>query len=68
MGTIDKLKNVKSTNDLRIFEQQQSFTKTKIGEFKIRSIDNDIESKLIPVGTELTADYFSVGQKLTLKV
>lgn len=67
MGTIDKLKNVKSTNDLRIFETAKVSPKQKIGEFKIRSIDNDIESKLIPVGTELTADYFSVGQKVDVK-
>lgn len=35
MGTIDKLKNVKSTNDLRIFETAKVSPKQKIGEFKI---------------------------------
>lgn len=56
LGQIDKLKNI-SEGELRKFQEAGVSPKRHIGEFRIRD-----ESGLIPVGTELKADYFAVGQ------
>ena len=56
LGQIDKLKNV-DRNNLKLFENAGTSPKQHISEFRVRD-----ETGLIPVGTELTADYFAVGQ------
>ncbi|EMG48923.1 60s ribosomal protein, mitochondrial, putative, partial [Candida maltosa Xu316] len=62
IGAIDKLKNHKHENQLKIFEEAGVSPKHKLGEFRVRD-----EKNFIPVGTELTADYFSVGQLVDVK-
>lgn len=61
LGQCDKLKNITDKN-LRKFQEAGVSPKKHIGEFRIRD-----ESGLIPVGTELTADYFAVGQLVDVK-
>lgn len=61
LGHIDKLKNVNS-NDLIKFEQAGISPKRQIAEFRVRD-----ETGLIEPGTELTADYFAVGQLVDIK-
>lgn len=56
LGQIDKLKNISEKN-LRKFEQAGVSPKAHTAEFRIRD-----ETGLIPIGTELTADYFAPGQ------
>ncbi|CUM66025.1 uncharacterized protein PRCAT00003679001 [Priceomyces carsonii] len=56
LGQIDKLKNI-SPNDLKKFRDAGISPKAHVAEFRVRD-----ESGLIPVGTELRADYFAVGQ------
>lgn len=56
LGQVDKLKNV-DENRLKLFEQAGVAPKQHISEFRVRD-----QSGLIPVGTELKADYFAVGQ------
>lgn len=61
LGQGDKLKNISEKN-LRKFQEAGVSPKKNIGEFRIRD-----ESGLIPVGTELTADYFAIGQLVDVK-
>ncbi|EAZ63636.1 hypothetical protein PICST_34483 [Scheffersomyces stipitis CBS 6054] len=61
LGQIDKLKNV-NEKELVKFEAAGVSPKQNIGEFRVRD-----KSGLIPVGTELKADYFSVGQLVDIK-
>ncbi|EGV61249.1 hypothetical protein PSN45_001469 [Yamadazyma tenuis] len=61
LGQVDKLKNI-SENNLKKFEQAGVTPKHHIAEFRIRD-----GSGLIPVGTELRADYFAVGQQVDIK-
>ncbi|CAK9436064.1 mitochondrial 54S ribosomal protein uL3m [Lodderomyces beijingensis] len=61
VGTIDKLKNV-AQPQLKMFEEAGTAPKFKFGEFRVRD-----GSGLIPVGTELKADYFAVGQLVDIK-
>lgn len=61
LGQIDKLKNISESN-LRKFQAAGISPKQNIGEFRVRD-----ESGLIPVGTELKADYFAVGQLVDVK-
>lgn len=56
LGQVDKLKNV-NKSELRRFEEAGVSPKQHIAEFRVRE-----ETGLIPVGTELKADYFAVGQ------
>lgn len=58
VGAIDKLKNVKGVDK---FTAAGISPKHKFGEFKIRGTD---PTGFIPVGTELRADYFAVGQMI----
>ena len=58
IGAIDKLKNVRNA-DLKKFTEAGVCPKQKHGEFRIRGTN---EAGFIPVGTELRADYFAVGQ------
>ncbi|EGW34563.1 uncharacterized protein SPAPADRAFT_59991 [Spathaspora passalidarum NRRL Y-27907] len=59
VGAVDKLKNV---NNLKLFEQAGVSPKHKLGEFRVRS-----ETGLVPVGAELKADMFAVGQMVDIK-
>lgn len=61
LGQIDKLKNI-SLHDLTKFEQAGVSPKANIAEFRIRN-----EKGLIPIGTELKADYFNPGQLVDIK-
>lgn len=61
LGQVDKLKNV-STKQLHKFEQAGVSPKANLGEFRIREA-----SGIIPVGTELKADFFAVGQLVDVK-
>lgn len=61
LGQCDKLKNITDKN-LKKFQEAGVSPKENIGEFRIRD-----ESGLIPVGTELKADYFAVGQLVDVK-
>ncbi|KAG7194428.1 54S ribosomal protein L9, mitochondrial [Scheffersomyces spartinae] len=56
LGQIDKMKNI-SNGRLKLFENAGVSPKRNIGEFRVRD-----ESGLMEPGTELTADYFAVGQ------
>lgn len=62
IGTIDKLKNYPREAELKMFEEAGVSPKHKFGEFRVLDTNN-----LIPVGTELKADYFSVGQMVDIK-
>lgn len=62
VGSIDKLKNNKYETSIKMFEDAGISPKYKIGEFRVLKSDNLIEK-----GTELTADYFEVGQKVDIK-
>ncbi|KAK6460271.1 mitochondrial 54S ribosomal protein YmL9 [Scheffersomyces coipomensis] len=61
VGQIDKLKNIKP-RDLTKFREAGVSPKAHVSEFRIRD-----ESGLIPLGVELKADYFAVGQKVDVK-
>ncbi|KAK6453891.1 mitochondrial 54S ribosomal protein YmL9 [Scheffersomyces xylosifermentans] len=61
LGQVDKLKNV-NEKELAKFAAAGVSPKQNIGEFRVRD-----ESGLIPVGTELKADYFAVGQLVDVK-
>ncbi|KAI5968755.1 hypothetical protein CANMA_002191 [Candida margitis] len=62
IGTIDKLKNYPRLSELKMFEEAGTSPKYKFGEFRVRD-----SSSLIPLGTELKADYFAVGQLVDVK-
>ncbi|ODV78164.1 translation protein [Suhomyces tanzawaensis NRRL Y-17324] len=61
LGQIDKLKNISEKN-LKQFQIAGVSPKQNIGEFRIRD-----QTGLIPIGTELKADYFAVGQLVDIK-
>ncbi|CAD1810739.1 50S ribosomal protein L3 [Candida parapsilosis] len=62
IGTIDKLKNYPRLHELEMFNKAGTSPKYKFGEFRVRDSTN-----LIPLGTELKADYFAVGQLVDVK-
>lgn len=62
VGAIDRLKNNKNEGKLKLFEDAEVSPKYKIGEFRVQDA-KDLMSK----GTELTADYFAVGQMVDIK-
>ncbi|KAI5955507.1 hypothetical protein KGF57_003639 [Candida theae] len=62
IGTIDKLKNYPRLHELEMFNKAGTSPKHKFGEFRVRDSAN-----LIPLGTELKADYFAVGQLVDVK-
>lgn len=61
LGQIDKLKNITESR-LSIFDKAGVTPKQSLGEFRVRD-----ESGLIPIGTELRADYFAPGQLVDSK-
>lgn len=61
LGLVDKMKNISEKN-LRMFEEAGVSPKKKTGEFRIRD-----EKGFVPVGVELRADYFCVGQLVDVK-
>ncbi|RCK62862.1 50S ribosomal protein L3 [Candida viswanathii] len=62
IGTIDKLKNNKYERHMKLFNDAGVSPKHKIGEFRVLDAENLVEK-----GTELTADYFAVGQKVDVQ-
>ncbi|KAI3404077.2 hypothetical protein KGF56_003113 [Candida oxycetoniae] len=62
IGAIDKLKNYPRMHELKIFEKAGTAPKAKFGEFRVRG-----ETSLLPLGTELRADFFAVGQLVDIK-
>lgn len=61
LGHIDKLKNITEKN-LKKFEEAGVSPKAHTAEFRLRD-----ETGLIPIGTELKADYFVPGQLVDIK-
>lgn len=61
MGQVDKLKNV-SRYHVKLCSDAGVSPKAKFGEFRVRTDDG-----IISPGTEITADYFAVGQLVDVK-